>query len=163
MQPPTTGYDGYILKRMRKVIADCRLRQVYVVGGTCRDWQLKVSPNDFDMVCLGKDIETLVHGIEEGFKTTKAERKNGQVPLQFKEVLPVIRISEAMSRGTELYRITLQKLGVSGPEADRTVRIDIRELVGGTIESDVQRCDFTINAIYYDINNNTYFDPTDVS
>lgn len=163
MEAPKTGFDAYVLEKVRKVVRDCQLQQVYFVGGTCRDWQLKMSAHDFDIVCLKNDIDVLAEGIRWEFKSTKSEAEKGQVSLVFREYLEIIRIAEGMSKGTELHRIILGKVGVSGPEAIQGVRIDIRKLVGGSIKEDAKTCDFTVNAVYFDIKKNVIIDPVDVS
>ncbi len=51
----------------------------------------------------------------------------------------------------KIYRVVLE---------DKTNYIDISELQGGSIEEDLKRRDFTINAIAYDLKNKEFVDIT---
>lgn len=100
---------------------DFRCYKLYIVGGTVRDILMNETPKDIDVVC--KEAKALA------FKVAK--RKNAAfIPMEKKPDEPC-------------YRIVRRDM----PE----YFLDITEMRGGSIEEDLYKRDFTINAIAIEV------------
>jgi tRNA nucleotidyltransferase/poly(A) polymerase len=107
-----------------------RNRNLYVVGGAIRDFLQRKKPQDFDLAtdALPNEVEDIVTSL--GHQTIPVGRKFGIV----------IAVD---SKGEE-YEIATFREDLSGGRRPDGVKFT-------TIEGDVKRRDFTINALFYDL------------
>lgn len=110
---------------------DAAGKELFLVGGCVRDFKLNLEPKDFDMAtnAFPEEIEQIL----SGYKFSLTGKQFG------------------------VMRVFTEQSGVLGYEI-ATYREDIsvgrqpEVKVGSTMEKDAWRRDFTINALYYDIN-----------
>lgn len=107
-----------------------RNRNLYVVGGAIRDFLQQKKPQDFDLAtdALPNEVEDIVTSL--GHQTIPVGRKFGIVIV-------------VDSKGEE-YEIATFREDLSGGRRPDGVKFT-------TIEGDVKRRDFTINALFYDL------------
>ncbi|WP_396276631.1 hypothetical protein [Haloimpatiens lingqiaonensis] len=111
--------------------------KAYVVGGAVRDALLKIAPKDIDIAVEG-DVEAIIKNIpkvektvyHERFKTSSVYFKNG---IQF-----------------DIIRCRKERYAQNG---------SLPEVYPSNIYDDLDRRDFTVNAIAYDIINGCIIDP----
>ena len=104
------------------------IHEGYLVGGYIRDFFLGKGINDL------KDRDIAIKGAEEFAQKLAAELNATFITLDSEN---------------KIYRLVLK---------DKENYLDISELCGDTIEEDLQRRDFTINAIAYDLKENKFID-----
>ena len=109
--------------------------KVYLVGGAVRDKFLNIEPKDNDYLVIGETVEGMV--------------SNGFV--QVAKNIPVFR-NPCTDEEYALARIE-RKVGKTRYDFEFYVSPDI------TVEQDLERRDFTMNAIVYDSYNDDYIDP----
>lgn len=116
--------------------------QAYVVGGGIRDLLLRVKPKDFDVV-------------------TNAE------PQQIKNIFSNCRLIGRRFRlahlyfGREIIEVATFRANTIAKETSMGLGLIIRDNVYGKIDEDVLRRDLTINALYYDIDQEVLLDFVD--
>ncbi|GAB6034068.1 polynucleotide adenylyltransferase PcnB [Galenea microaerophila] len=131
--------------------------EAYLVGGAIRDLLLGISPKDFDVVTDARP--------EEVKKIFKARcrligRRFRLAHVRFgREIIEVATFrgqAEANTKQDEKLKLPFARRkknrSIEGREVDEHGRL-IRDNVYGTIDEDVWRRDFTINALYYNIRN----------
>ena len=129
----------------------------YLVGGAIRDLLLGIMPKDFDVVTNARP--------EEVKKVFKARcrligRRFRLAHVRFgRDVIEVATFrgqAETVVQKKESFKFGFGRRGkhrsLEGREVDEHGRL-IRDNVYGTIDEDVWRRDFTINALYYNIHN----------
>lgn len=111
-------------------------KELFLVGGCVRDFHLGLDPKDFDMATDA--IPDEVEQILTGFKLDFTGKHFG-----------VIRVyTESEKKGYEIATYRTDESTGRKPKVN----------IGATIKDDAERRDFTINALYYDINKNCVFD-----
>jgi len=129
------------LKELTKII--CRTSKLYIVGGYVRDSLLKKQNNDIDLTSNLKveELEKLLFNtnfylIEKNLQFGTAKIKN--------------KSDEKVSFDYTCFRFDSYTSGKHSPKKVEFVK---------TLEDDAHRRDFTINAIYYDIQSKKLIDP----
>jgi poly(A) polymerase len=127
------GYDGYL------------------VGGCVRDLMLGLEPKDFDVVTNAEPDQ-----IKSVFRQRcrLIGRRFRLAHVRFGRMIIEVATFRGQGDGAKRKDRFGHKGKVSGParQFDDSGRL-VRDNVYGTIEEDVWRRDFTINALYYDIKN----------
>ncbi len=138
--------DDMIFQKLSKAVTEENV-QAYVVGGWVRDYLLK---RDY----AGKDIDIVVLG-----SGTKIAKKIA------KRIDSTINVITFKNFGTAMFQLDgceIEIVGARKESYDRTSRKPIVE--NGTLEDDQQRRDFTINAMAFSLNADTFgefIDPFD--
>lgn len=120
------------IKGLRKAGYDA-----YLVGGCIRDLLLSIRPKDFDVATSATPEQT-----------RKAFRNSRVIGRRFK-LVHVFWGRETIEVAT--FRGPHDKESISTESAHNSSGRILRDNVYGTIEEDVTRRDFTINALYYDV------------
>jgi tRNA nucleotidyltransferase/poly(A) polymerase len=132
--------------RLLKAYPKCR---VYVVGGAVRDWLIGRQTKDIDIVVTGLPPKKLEEYL----------RKIGRVDLVGK-VFGVYKVVPRGQSGTEPIDVALPRtehsMHMTGGYRDFKVQSDYRL----PIERDLERRDFTVNALAWDIAGERLIDPT---
>ena len=117
----------------------------YVVGGAVRDWLLKLTPKDFD-------IE--VHGVSSEEEFEKIISQLGQVDLVGKSYgIYKVKLTDG-----ETYDFSLPRIEVKTGNGHKEFEVTV--ISGDNIlKQAAARRDFTINAIYWDVDLGGYEDP----
>lgn len=119
-------------------------KQLYVVGGAVRDFLQGKIPHDYDLV-----TDALPHETKDILKDWNVSDEQGK---NF-GVLRVYTDSEPLGHEVAAFRKDISKgRDVKGDDD----KVEIGEHI--TIEDDVKRRDLTINALFYDINNQQIVD-----
>ena len=108
------------------------INEGYLVGGCVRDWLMAADKKNF-CIC---DRDIAIKNAES-FSQKLAERFDATMV--------------TLDSENHIYRVVLK---------DKINYLDISEMQGDTIEDDLQRRDFTINAIAYDLKNGEVVDVT---
>ncbi|MBP5708596.1 MAG: CCA tRNA nucleotidyltransferase [Bacteroidales bacterium] len=138
--------DDMIFQKLSKAVTEENVK-AYVVGGWVRDYLLK---RDYS----GKDIDIVVLG-----SGTKIAKKIA------KRIDSSINVITFKNFGTAMFQLDgceIEIVGARKESYDRTSRKPIVE--NGTLEDDQQRRDFTINAMAFSLNADTFgefIDPFD--
>src|SRR5690606_11066575 len=119
--------------------------ETYVVGGFVRDLILKKDSKDFDFVCVGNGIDLAK-----------------KVASTFGEHVP---LSVFKNFGTAMIKLDETELEFVGARKE-SYRLESRKPIveDGTLQEDLERRDFTINAMAVSLNSSTYgelLDPFD--
>lgn len=117
-----------------------RTSNSYLVGGCVRDYMLHVEPKDFDIVTDIKYNQLEKDFTEAGWKVNATGK-----------AFLVLSISK---NGRQYEIANFRKDGVY-KDGRRPETVEI-----GTIEEDAARRDFTVNALYFDLNTYETVDPT---
>lgn len=136
MQIELTGHEALIFKKIARAAEDLSM-PCYLIGGFVRDKLLGRPTKDADIVCIGDGIK-LAHEVAELFnpKPAVAYFKNfGTAQIK----IPGIEI-EFVGARKESYAPDSRKPAVET----------------GTLEDDLNRRDFTINALAISLNKNDY-------
>ena len=104
------------------------INEGYLVGGSVRDFLMGIAVNDI------KDRDISIKG---------AEQFAQKLAVQFDATFITLDVEN------KIYRLVLK---------DKENYLDISELCGETIEDDLRRRDFTINAIAYDLKEDKFID-----
>src|ERR1043166_3938849 len=141
MEVNLTGKELFILRKIAKASEKIKM-PCYLIGGFVRDKLLGRNTKDADIVCLGDGIK-LVHAVAESFhpKPAVAYFKNFGTA-QFK--LPDLEI-EFVGARKESYAHHSRKPAIET----------------GTLEDDLCRRDFTINALAISLNKDDFGELTD--
>ncbi len=117
-------------------VADSENIPVFVIGGFVRDIYLKRSSKDIDIVVLG-------NGIDIAKKVSKRIKKS--------------KVAIFKNFGTAQLKLEDIEVEFVGARKE-SYRIDSRKPIveDGTLEDDLKRRDFTINALAISLNNKTY-------
>ena len=133
--------------------------EAYLVGGAIRDLLLGLSPKDFDVVTNAKPEE-----VKKVFKSRcrLIGRRFRLAHVRFdRDIIEVATFrgqaedkpsSKSKFEMKKPFRRRGRKPALEGREVDEHGRL-IRDNVYGSIDEDVWRRDFTINALYYNIQN----------
>lgn len=134
-------YLNHIIFGIVKNVADTKNVKAFVIGGYVRDIFLKRNSKDIDIVVVGSGIDfaQAVSNHVKGAKVTYF-KNFGTAQLKYKD-LEV----EFVGARKESYRLDSRKPIVEN----------------GTLEDDLQRRDFTINAMAISLNSETYGDLID--
>ncbi len=107
----------------------------YLVGGALRDLALGLTPNEYDMA-----TDAHPHKVQEMFKyTVPTGIKHGTILV----IMPDMHIEITTFRSDGVYK-----------DGRRPESVEYAQ----TIEEDLKRRDFTINAMAYDVLNNEFID-----
>jgi putative nucleotidyltransferase with HDIG domain len=106
-----------------------KTKGAYIVGGSVRDFLLELSPNDYDIAVLGNP---------EQFAKNIASKTSGRI----------VRMGKPGSASGGIIRV------VSGDKI-----FDISSINNASIEEDLNKRDFTINAIAYCLSSGRIIDP----
>lgn len=123
-------------------ISDSRSVEAYVVGGYVRDLLLHRPSKDIDVVCVGSGIELAQHVAEA--------------------LGPRVKVSVFKNFGTAQIRVDDLEIEFVGARKE-SYRSDSRKPIveDGTLEDDLRRRDFTINAMAISLNARTFGDLVD--
>lgn len=131
----------------------------YLVGGCVRDLLLGLEPKDFDVVTNAEPEQ-----IKEVFKRNcqLIGRRFRLAHVRFGRT--VIEVATFRGQGTGQQN-RQDYFGRNGKRSGKALEMDdtgrlVRDNVYGSIEEDVWRRDFTVNALYYDISNYSIIDYT---
>lgn len=118
--------------------------EAYLVGGCVRDLLLGCEPKDFDVVTNASPEQ-----VRQVFRNCRLIGRRFRLAHVYfgREIIEV-----ATFRGSEKGESSEQKVDEDG-------RL-LRDNIFGTLEDDVWRRDFTVNALYYNINDFSVFDYT---
>lgn len=122
--------------------------RAFVVGGAIRDLLAQKIPKDFDIVTDAHPIE-----IKKYFKRAQIVGKRFPIVLIRNSQGNFIEVSTFRSDSDYPEKEMPQK-----NHKKRTVHTALENTEFGSIEQDVKRRDFTCNALYYDINQETILD-----
>ncbi|MFZ6035561.1 MAG: CCA tRNA nucleotidyltransferase [Patescibacteria group bacterium] len=120
--------------------------EIYLVGGIVRDALLRRPSKDYDFVIRGIPLKKLQTWLQ----------RHGQVDLVGRRfgVLKFLPSNTKLRQPIDIALPRTEHAGMSGAYRDVTVQSDYRL----PIESDLQRRDFTINALAYDVRQRTLLD-----
>lgn len=131
--------------------------EAYLVGGCVRDLLLGIEPKDFDVVTNASPEE-----VKEVFKQRcrLIGRRFRLAHVRFGRNVIEVATFRGQEDAKELgKRIPGKKVKISGRAVDNTGRL-VRDNVYGSIDEDVWRRDFTVNALYYNIRDFSIIDYT---
>lgn len=120
-------------------------KRLYVVGGAVRDYLMGIKPNDYDLVSDATPNEII------NMLTTKKYKCDLQG-----EHFGVVRVFT--DDNSEGYEIATFRTDVSNGRDNKSESKKVDYGKNITINDDVVRRDFTINALYFDIENNLIID-----
>jgi len=129
-------YLKHEIFRIVSEVADIENTSVYVIGGYVRDIFLKRDSKDIDIVVLG-------NGIDIAKKVSKRVKRS--------------KVSVFKNFGTAQLKYQEHEIEFVGARKE-SYRLDSRKPIveNGTLEDDLQRRDFTINALAISLNGATY-------
>ena len=122
--------------------------EAYVVGGACRDFLLGRAPHDFDLCTSATpdEVTALFDGRDGTYKVEPTGREYGTVT--------IITDCDKPHEEVGVYEITTFR-GDSYKGLDHT---DCEVAFTKSLEEDLARRDFTINAIVYSVKEKSFFD-----
>lgn len=135
-------YSNYAAVRAYDVLSIKNPGEVYVVGGAVRDAVLEVTPKDIDLLVVGLSEEQILEALTSDGATVRFDGKSFGV---FRVTYGRHMVELACARQEKSTGPTHQEFDVI---ADGSV----------TLEEDLLRRDFTINAMAYDIANDKIVD-----
>ena len=152
MQLQFSGKDLLILKKIAKVSEELSI-PCYLIGGFVRDKLLNRNTKDADIVCIGDGIK-IAHAVAELFnpKPTVAYFKNfgtAQIKLNLSSPSPS---GEGARRADEVFEIEF----VGARKESYAAHSRKPAVETGTLEDDLNRRDFTINALAVSLNKNDF-------
>jgi len=132
--------------------------QAFIVGGGVRDLLLGMKPKDFDIATSATPEE-----IRALFRNSRIiGRRFRIVHVHFgREILEVSTFRALATDTLEVAEGRLAKENRHLDSVHSTEGMILRDNVYGTIEEDVRRRDFTVNALYYTVQNFEVFDYVD--
>ena len=131
--------------------------EAYLVGGCVRDLLLGLEPKDFDVVTNAEPEE-----IKQVFKQRcrLIGRRFRLAHVSFGRTVIEVATFRGQEDAQEIgKRVAGRKIKISGRAVDDTGRL-VRDNVYGSIDEDVWRRDFTVNALYYNIKDFSIVDYT---
>lgn len=132
---------------VRQLIAIIESYNPFLVGGCVRDSLIGIEPKDFDIVVDKLDHILLNMLKDGGWRNTEVVTQNGKTRIW--NLVKYFPIYDTIP-GTKISYISDEK----------PYLIELIEYEGGSINSDSERRDLTINSLYYDIKNDNIVDPT---
>lgn len=130
--------------------------QIYAVGGYVRDQLLGIKSNDIDFCFVIEQNENQNITIEEGFQQMKEWLQNEGFTI-FLETISMLTIRAKFPNNTEyanFYNGTTADFVLARKEISYDINSRKPVLEIGTLEDDLLRRDFTINAMAKDLNGN---------
>ena len=134
--------DRAVLKKLERLFQESG-NKVYLVGGYVRNCLLSLPPSDFDVASSLMPEELLA----------LAEQAP---PIRAKIINQRLGTVELQIDGRKIEHATFRRESY-GPGGGHTPR---EVYVGTTMEEDARRRDFSVNALYYDLEKGTVLDPT---
>lgn len=129
--------------------------QIYIVGGYVRDKLMEIKSNDIDFCFVIKQDETNNITIEEGFEIMKSWLQNEGFTI-FLETPSMLTIRAKIS--SKLQFLEYDGLTVDFVLARKEISYDDNSrqpvITLGTLEDDLMRRDFTVNAMAMDLEGN---------
>ncbi|WP_130537847.1 polynucleotide adenylyltransferase PcnB [Thiomicrorhabdus indica] len=129
----------------------------YLVGGCVRDLLLGIEPKDFDVVTNAEPEQ-----VKDVFKQRcrLIGRRFRLAHVRYGRTVIEVATFRGQADAKELgQRVPGRKVKISGRAVDDTGRL-VRDNVYGTLNEDVWRRDFTVNALYYNIKDFSIVDYT---
>lgn len=132
---------------VRQLITIIESYNPFLVGGCVRDSLMGIEPKDFDIVVDKLDHNLLDMIIAGGWRNTEVVTQNSKTRIW--NLVKYFPIYTTIPGTTISYIID-----------EKPYLIELLEYEDGSIKSDSERRDLTINSLYYDIKNDNILDPT---
>lgn len=153
--------EGFIIHKIQSLISEHNYENVYLVGGCVRDKLLQMNTFDFDISCPPDIYNEFVMNLQNRFHLSSKIKNQKENLLRLEKILEPLIIQQEPSAGTKVDSFILVE-NSSQNGSNKKYKIDIRVLKDSSVKADALTRDFTINAIFYDLKNNTIIDCFDV-